>query len=233
MIAPELETKVSKAPDDILVLVEASRLSLDDEFMKYKPTTWQESQLKELLEKAISHSVKDFYRPCMDPSFDKDGSICYKARRSPAVDKSYIWWEHTAEGFMPERGSRLGTRFEYVAFLGVLIKDLVSEGWSIKKAWNAVCNDSKKLGHYWNSKNAKYALASTGTRKVGRFYDLINTSKILAEDEKAGGFWLASGYYLVNSTSYPLADLLHFTFNDHYRYNNLDHSVGWVVVPAA
>ena len=57
---------------------------------------------------------------------------------------------------MPERASRLGIKTEYIAFLGVLIKKLVDSGWKVDDAWDAVCNDSKKLGHYWNSENAMH-----------------------------------------------------------------------------
>ena len=226
MKAPEFETMVSKGKDDIFVLVEASKLSLDDGFMKYEPTTRCERELKELLEEAIRSGVKDFYRPCLDPSFNEDGGICYKAGSKPAVGRSYNWWKEAAEGFMPERGSRLGTRLEYVAFLGVLIKELVSEGMSINQAWNAVCNDSKELGHYWNSKNAKYEFEPTGARKVGRFYDLANTCKILAEDEEAGGFWLAGGSCISDSYDGPLADL---DCRDD-RCDDFDCSAGWLVL---
>lgn len=228
MSAPELETKVSKAPDDIFVLVKASKLSLRDKFMKHKPTTGREIRLKKLLKEAIQKGIKDFYRPCMDPSFNKDGGICYIAGKMPAVDKSYEWWKMVAESFMPERGSRLGTKLEYVAFLGVLIKELVSEGWSVKKAWDAVCNDSKELGHYWNSKNAKYDFEPTGSRKVGRFYDLSNTFKILAEDEKIDGFWLTGGGWCYDSEYAPLFDCV----INNYRKSIFANGTGWIVIPA-
>ncbi len=227
MSAPESETQVSNALDNILILIEASKLSLDDEFMKHKPITDAEKQFKGLLRRAIKSGVKDFYRPCLDPSFNKNGRLCYEAGNEPAVGKCFDWWVKSAKNFMSERGSRLGTELEYTAFLGVLIKELVAKGWSVKKAWDSVCNDSKKLGHYWNSKDAKFELEHTGSRKVGRFYDLANTCKILAEDEELNGFWLAGGTYFF-SHDCPLANL------KHYRYcsNEISCSVGWIVIPA-
>ena len=216
----------SKSSEDIFVLVEASKLSLEDAFMKHKPTTDAEKKLKELLEEAIQSGVKDFYRPSLDPSFKKYGGIYYEFGNMPATGKSYNWWKKAAKGFMPERGSRLGTRLEYAAFLGVLIKEMVSEGWSINQAWNAVCNDSKKLGHYWNSKNAKHEFEPTGARKVGRFYDLANTYKILAEDGEAGGFWLAGGSCISDSYDGPLADL----DRRDDRCDDFDCSAGWLVL---
>lgn len=216
----------TEGANDVFVLCEASKLSLDDEFMKHTPCSENERKLKKLLEKAIKSGLKDFYRPVYDPSFDKDGNICYVADAKPAVGKSYNWWKENAKRFCPERGSRLGTKKEYIAFLGILIKKLSESGWNIAEAWNAVCNDSKELGHYWNSSNAKHEFESTGSRKICVFYDLANTFKILSEDEEAGGYWLAGGYYNNFSNGNPLADLDH----DDGRDDDCNHSVGWLVL---
>lgn len=208
-------------------LVDAENLSLDDKFMKHKPKTDREEETKALIKEAIEKGVKNFYRPIMDPSFTKTGeNICYEKGRGPAVGKSYNWWKKVAEEYCPERNSRLGTRLEYGAFLGVLIKNLVADGKSISWAWNAVCNDSKDLGHYWNSENAKHKVEPTGSRRVCDYYDLGNTCKILTEDNEAGGFWLAGGDYSTQSYHCPLADL-------DYLYDdlNIDYcAVGWLVL---
>ena len=233
----EKETTVSKAFNNwpqITILeelryrrVEAESLSLDDKFMKYKPKTELEKETKALIKEVIDKGVKNFYRPIMDPSFTDDGeNICFEKGRKPAVGKSYNWWKKVAENFSSERNSRLGTRLEYGAFLGVLIKNLVADGASVSWAWNAVCNDSKELGHYYNSENAKHEFEPTGSRFICGFYDLANTYKIFAEDEEAGGFWLAGGFCYHCSDNYPLAVLSHYT----YRLNDYDYGVGWLVL---
>ena len=211
--------------DDIFILIEAESLSLNDEFMQYQPSTKNEEDIKQLIIEAINSSVKNFYRPIMDPSFNDNG-IDYVAGKKPAVGKSYNWWEDTAKKYNFYRNSRLGTRLEYGAFLGVLIKKLVEEGKSVAWVWNAVCNDSKELGHYWDSENAKHEFESTGSRGTCGFYDLANTSKILAEDEDDGGFWLAGGGCCNISDINPLADLFH----DTNRYGGISGSVGWLVL---
>jgi hypothetical protein len=211
--------------DDDIVLIEAESLSKDDEFMKYEPKTERELDTKGLIAEAIKSRVKNFYRPVMDPSFCNDG-VCYVAGNKPAVGKSYNWWFDTAKKYDPSCKSRLGTRLQYGAFLGVLIKKLVEEGKSVEWAWNAVCNDSRELGHYWNSENAKHEFEPTGSRIICGFYDLVNTCKILAEDEGAGGFWLAGGSCNGNSDCIPLADLGHGTL----RNFNYDFGVGWLVL---
>ena len=215
---------------DAFVLVEASKLSLDDEFMKYNPKTEREERFKKQLTEAIKKGVKDFWRPRYDPSFNKtETGICYVEGKRPAVGKSYNWWNRLAKAFCPERHSRLGTKSEYVAFLGVLIKKLVEIGWKVKEAWNAVCNDSKELGHYRDSKNAKHVFEDTGSREICGFFDLANTHKIVAEDEENGHFWLAGGLYGINSYCFPLADLRH----DFNRDCDYFYGVGWTVIPAA
>ena len=136
-------------------------------------------------------------------------------------------WVPPAKEFM--QNSRLGTRYEYVAFLGVLIKKLVEKGWTVTKAWNAMCTDSKELGHYWNSDNAKRAFEDTGSREVCGFYDLANTCKILAEDKEVGGFWLAGGSYFNNSDFFTLADILHYNYCYDDQWLDQWLSVGWLV----
>lgn len=210
---------------DVFVNVPASELRLDDEFLKYQPKTKKEKEFKEQVEKAIKSGLKDFYRPKCDPSLSEEGSICYVPGKKPVVGKSYNWWEKVAKEFCPERNSRLGTKYDYIAFVAVLIKELIASGKSIEWAWNAVYNDSKELGHYWNSKDAKHNFETTGSREICGFYDLANTGKILEEDENGIGFWIAGAHYHCFSDCYPLAGLGHV-----YGRNNEGHfCCGWIV----
>ena len=224
--APQSTSTVVTPQEDIFVKVEASKLSIEDEFMKHQPQSNEERNFKELVKTAIKSGLKDFWHPRYDPSLDADGRICYVPGRMPAVNLSYNWWEENAKKYAPKSGSRLGTKTEYIAFMAVLIKELVASGKSIEWAWNVVCNDSKELGHYWNSKNAKHAFEDTGSREICGFFDLANTCKILAEDEENGGFWLAGGFYYNFGNDYPLAYLYRFN----YRYYDNYNSCGWLVL---
>ena len=218
---------MQKAKDSMFALVEASQLSLDDKFMQYEPTSDNQREFKKLLTKAINSGLSDFWHSKLDPSFNEErNGLVFEAGKMPAVGKSYNWWEEKARQYLPERRSHLGTKTEYVAFLGVLIKNLIASGWPVSKAWKAVCNDSRKLGHYWNSENARHDFEVTGSREVCGFCDLANTYKILAWDKETGGFWLAGGNYFDTSYRNPLADLLHCTILD----DDLSSSVGWLVL---
>lgn len=223
----ELKIKVSDCHQRECIFkgVPASELRLDDDFMKHQPKTEKERDFKKKVETAIKNGLKDFWRPICDPSFDDNGRICYELDKEPAVGVGYSWWVENAKAFCPERGSRLGTKSEYIAFLATLIKELIASGQSVEWAWNAVCNDSKELGHYLNSENAKYLFEPTGSRCICGFYDLGNTCKILSEDE-AGRLWIAGGYFYSDGFSCPLARLYRRTSrnnDDGYR------SVGWLV----
>ena len=218
----EMKIEVSNARD--CIHIEASKLSLTDTFMSHEPRTEEEKEFKAILTEVIKNGIEDFYRPAMDPSFsDKEKTkIHYMAGEKPAVGKSYNWWKETI------KDSKLcfGTKAQYVAFLGVLIKMLVAKGWTVDGSWDAVCNDSKELGHYWNSDNAKHQFEDTGSREVCGFFDLANTYKILAKDEEAGGFWLAGGRYCYYSNDNPLADL---ALVDSYNICR-SYCVAWLVL---
>lgn len=219
--------------EGIFKLVPASQLSLEDDFLKYSPKTKKEQNFKNRVETAIKSGLKDFWRPVYDPSFYNYVRICYEPGKMPAVGKSYNWWAKTANEFKPEQGSRLGTKSEYVAFLAVLIKELVNSGKSVEWAWNAVCNNSKELGNYWNSKDsskcAQNDFEPTGSREICGWYDLANSFKILAEDEEAGGLWQAGGFYGYFSHEFPLAGMGHVCSSNYRNY--VDYQCcGWLVL---
>ena len=57
----EVTTKKVKVEGDVLKLVEASKLSLDDKFMQYEPEEGtNEAEFKESLTKVIQSGVSDF-----------------------------------------------------------------------------------------------------------------------------------------------------------------------------
>lgn len=212
--------------EEYFPIVKASTLSLDDEFLKYKPKTEQQKTFKKSLVKAIKSGLIDFRAQRMDPSFDKNGRIYYQAGEKPAVGKSTNWWKENAKEFLPEKNSREGSTKERIAFLGLLIKYLIEkEGYTVSDAWKAVCDQSKDLGHYWDSKDAKYDFEPTGSRKIGEWFDLANAYKITVDDE-ASGFSLFGGFYSSFGDDYPLADV------DNFNNSNGNHndSTGWLVL---
>lgn len=224
----EREYKLNFAKDTALDLVYIDAESLiEDMFRWYEPKNARESEIKELILEAIQKGVKNFWITKGDVSFtDEERGICYAPGKMPAVGKSYDWHEKAALELCPELISRLGSRLEYGAFLGVLIMMLIEEGNTPEWAWNAVCYDSRELGHYWNSENSKPYFEPTGSREICGICDFANTFKILAWDDEAGGFWLAGGSCNTFSDNYPIAGLYLNHCTTYERYD----SVGWVVL---
>lgn len=206
------------------ILIEASKLSLNDEFMKHIPKTEGERKFKAKLTRVIKEGIDDFYRPVMDPSLDINGQIYYEVGKLPAVGKSYNWWKKAVK----DSKWCIGTESQYVAFLGVLIKMLIEKKWACWEAWDAVCNNSINLGNYFNSNNSKGLFEHTGSKEICGFYDLSNTHKILAIDKETEGYVLASGSWQSKSLYQPLASL---GFYNNNSYCHL-YSVAWLVLKA-
>lgn len=227
--------------NDAFVLCKASELGLYDKFMNYEPSTVREKKFKQLLKEVIKSGLKDFFRPICDPSFDryyridvehysnkiKERKICYAKGEEPARGEVYNWWKEKALCFCPERQSRLGTRKEYIAFLGTLIKKLVEIGWRINDAWDAVCNFcgvgdeydtfGKRL-KYIKTENGKYIVDLTVSREISVFFDLMRTAKIFAWDEAEQGFWISGVKWNVYTTSEIIGFYNSNLDNNHYNF---------------
>ena len=198
----------SKSFEEKFPIVRASTLSEEEIFLKHKTKSERQKKLKDLILKGIEVGLKDFRRPALDPSFEGE-RIVYKAGEEPAVYKSPNFWDEELKKIIPEKNSRMGTLLQCAAFLGLLIKYLIEEeGYEVAEAWKAVCDDSKKLGHYWNSDNAKHAFEATGSRKVWDFYDLANTPKIVKDDSSKSGFTRIGGTCMCGGDFMPLADYI-------------------------
>lgn len=218
---------VAAVSEKDFILIEAEKLSLDDEFMQYDPETYAEKTLKDLIHQAILRKTKNFYCPKYAPTFTKSfESVCYAPGKVPAMGKNYKWWLEVAKKYNPKCNSRLGTRLEYGALLGVFIKKLIAEGNSIEWAWNAVCNDSKELGDYCNQESIKRRYELTGSKEVCGFCDLANASKFLADSEDGRLYWVAGGFRQTDGLRYPISALRYSLIGSQSFYDGY----GWIVI---
>lgn len=198
-------------------VVEASKLSLDDDFLKHEPQTEEQETFKQNVMDAIKSGLLDFKAQSIDPSVDEEGKIYYKPGSKPGIGYSSKWWSENAPKLIVGK-SRQGTTVERIAFLAILIKKGLA-------TWEQICDRSEEIGHYLDSKDAKYDFEQTGSRPVGEFYDLGNTCKI-TENKEAGGFSLVGGFYNCNGDDYPLA-VVKDVCNP---FDNYCISVGWLVL---
>ena len=211
-------------------IVKASTLSLEDEFLKHEPKTENQTRFKNALISAIKVGVSDFRAQRMDPSFDELGNICFKAGMEPAIGKLQEQeWKFAAKQFLPKKGSRLGTANERNAFLGLLIKYLIEEkGYTISDAWEAICDQSKDLGHYCDSENSNDEFECTGSRQIGKWYDLGNTFKITRVDEIRNSIYIFGGIYCKKGNDLPLVNAIYSAeWNCEFIHYN---AVGWIVL---
>jgi len=207
-------------------IVYASQLSLRDKFMQHEPKTDNQKKVFASLVESINYGISDFRKPAMDPSRDEDGNIVFEFGNQPVDNYSAKEWKKIAENFMVEKNSRIGFEKNYYAFMGTLIKYFVDEqGKDVEEAWRMVCDDSRELGHYRNSEDAKEDFEPTGSRKVSVFYDLVNTYKIIRKNN-GKGFLNAGGYYCADSTVHPLASMHPVRCPSLY----CTCSVGWMIM---
>ena len=218
--------KQTGSEDDVFVLIEASKLSLDDAFLQYEPKTFIARRLKRFIRELIEHGdVEDFVRPKYDPSFTEDGTgICFVPGAIPATGKDCIWWKEAAANFMPKHNSRLGTKYEYIAFYGVLIKEMVAAGWDVEKAWHAVCNAGSTIARFYDPDCKQ--LDTTGSRELLGIFDLGNVRKIIANEKDDKRFLLSGGGYMYSDLAKPLVSLY---IVDHPAYEGHEDT-GWIVM---
>lgn len=208
-------------------VVKASELSLKDKFLRHNPETKNQEVFKERLIRIIKSGISDFRAQKIDPSFDAEGNITYKYGDSVATNKSAEWWYDKAKEFMPERNSRLGTTDERIAFLGILLKELISKKkLAVSKAWSAICDQNSILEKYMNCLDTENGIVTTGNGEIFEWCDLGNVCKITVEKEEKSRFSLVGGNYLNKNTLYPLADVYSEVSCDTYLYT----CTGWIVL---
>ena len=172
---------------DCFGLVEASQLSLKDDFIKnYEPTVSTKKFYNEAVS-IIKEGIPDFYAQKLDPAV-VNGEIHYEADKPPGVGQTPNWWRDTAPNFAPKFSSSLGTKKQRYAFYLVLIK-------KDKMTWEDAAVNSKDVAHCWDSPNPKHDFEDTGCRPVGDFCDLGNTCKITLEREQAFDLSLFYTYF--------------------------------------
>lgn len=181
----------------------------EGEWLNHQPTTQRQKETLNLyLDAKVNGRLHTFTCMTIDPSVE-DGKLVYQKGLPIKTGFSQNQWAKMLKDYNPSRNSRQMTLTEYACRNLFLIQKLVKSGYEIEDAWKAVCDDSRKIGHYRNSDNHKHDFEPTGSREVCGFCDLGNAWKFLAEDpwDEAGGFWVVAGSYNHCSSVFPVADV--------------------------
>ncbi len=227
-VSKEQSLRIVSTDDPRLMLIDPTSEGFFDNVLGYNTDDKRLRTFIEAIQEVKEAGVGPFWKPIYDPSMKDEGEI-FKAGSIPEVDHTFNFWKLIAsmKPRVQNKKWSVGSEYQYYAFLVWLVNSLEKKGWTLKDSLEAVVLDSKELGHYCNSKDAKHDFEETGSREVCGIYDLANTVKLLScTNEEVGGFWLAGGFCKINSNVSPLADLFHFDIVDYY----LRYSVGWLVL---
>lgn len=168
--------------------------------------------------KALNNKPEEGCRwiPVFEPSKDSKGNLCYVAGAEVLRRLNSYAWENMFKEYSPANGSQEASDTTYFLLLLRWLKDGVA-------TLEQLADDSKEIGHYWDSRDAKHDFEKTGEREFGGLYGFVgNTYKIVKDSESSSGFSLVGGDYVNYGYRYPLADVKH----DSYPYNGNYYGVG-------
>ena len=152
------------------------------EWLKHKPIGHSEEMAMKLFKKERrKNELPVFACMAIDPSI-VNGQIVYGKGMIPAVGYNYPFWKRVLREYDPTRNSRMMSKTEYVYRNMLIVQQLYENGWSVEDSWKAVFRDSKKVGVFRHSIEGKSEMQPTGSYKIGDFYDLGNTRKLLTRD---------------------------------------------------
>lgn len=185
---------------------------------KRKFATSEQKTFKANVLEALENMPKRGYSwlPAYEPSKDENGNIQFVSGQVVLRGLSSYEWESKATDYSPDNGSRMASITTYFLLLLRWLKD----GHATVEQ---LADDSKDIGHYWNSENAKHDYEKTGERQFGGLDGFVgNTYKIVKDPDSGSGFSVLGGRYGNYGFNCPVADV----FRDHDPYDRGIDSVG-------
>ena len=115
--------------------------------------------------KALENMPEEGFRwiPVYEPSQNNGGNLQYISGVNVLRGLNSYNWEEVLRNYSPENGSRMSSITTYFLLLLRLLKD----GFATVEQ---LADDSKEIGHYWDSENAKHEFENTGERQLGGLY---------------------------------------------------------------
>ena len=171
---------------------------------KRKFVTGKQKQFREDVMEALKNKPKEGFRwiPVYEPSRGDDGNLQYVSGVNVLTGLTGENWEEAFQKYSHENGSRMASITTYFLLLLRLLKD----GFATIEQ---LADDSKEIGHYWDSENTKHEIEKTGECQIGGLYGFAgNTYKIVKYSESSSSFSFLGGDYCSYGSRYPLADVL-------------------------
>lgn len=192
-------------------------LLYDAKGKKRKFVTDEQRKFKSDVLKALDSKPEVGFRwiPVYEPS-EGDSGIQYVSGAKVLRGLNSYNWEENFKNYSPENGSREASKTTYFLLLLRWLKDGIA---TIEQ----LSEESKDIGHYRDSKNAKNDFEKTGEREFGGVYGFVgNTYKEVKDSESRSGFSSLGGSYDCSGAGYPVADGCRIS---HPNIGN-DYSVG-------
>lgn len=184
-------------------------LLYDENGRKRQFVTERQKKFKDNALKALKNKPTEGYRwiPVFEPSIDSKGNLRYVAGAEVLRKLTPYDWEDGFKEYSSKNGSQLAPITTYFLLALRWLKDGVA-------SLEELADDSKEIGHYWNSENTKHDFERTGEREFGGIYGFVgNTYKTVKDSESSSGFSFVGGCYRdtggTSGFGSPLANVKH------------------------
>ncbi|MBQ2938209.1 MAG: hypothetical protein IJE05_04970 [Clostridia bacterium] len=177
--------------------------------------TNEEQEFLENALRALENKPKEGYRwlPVFEPSADGKGGLQFVRGEKPKVGFDCYKWQKLMTEYSPENESgKCSIHTYFLLQLRWLKEGIVT--------LEQLADDSKDIGHYRDSENAKHDVELTGQREFGGLYGLIgNTWKMLGDPNSKFGFSVVGGDCYDDGKEHPAADVFRIR-NSNFKDNN-------------
>ena len=181
--------------------------------------TKRQYKFKANVMKALDKMPKEGFRwiPVYEPSEDSNFNLQYVAGKDVLIHRSPDLWNDICRFYSFENESRMATITTYFLLLLRFLKD----GFATIEQ---LADDSREIGHYWDSKDTKHILEKTGERQLGGLYGFAGNTRKLVNSETFANFALLGNDASVGGNEFPLANVEYDVKRDYWD----SFTVGWL-----
>lgn len=211
--------KIKEGKDEFMCLyfddLTETDLLYDENGKQREFTTDREKNLKADILKALNNKpIKGFtWLPVYEPSLYCKGNVQYVSGENVLTGLTCHQWEKLFNYYSPINGSHMASITTYFLLLLRWLKDGLA---TIEQ----LAVNSKEIGHYYDSENAKHRFEKTGERQFGGLKGFVgNTYKIVKDSESFSRFSAVGGSFNSYGNN-SMLDIYHYPLGDVTRLLN-------------
>lgn len=178
--------------------------------IKRKFSTAEQKSFRGNVLDALSDKPKEgCWIPVFEPSSDEKEGLQFVKGEKPLVGLDCFEWSKKMREYSPTNESRSSSKTTYYLLLLRWLKDGIV-------TLEQLTERSEKIGHYYNSENAKGGLERTGERKFGGLYGFVgNTFKIVEDSDSYTGYSIIEGSYWQKGNNSPVSEVFQYGSPDY------------------